>query len=102
MADEIDSKAAQAIDELVRAYKEASALVAKIPEPQRAFALATDLVNRLQAIYGEAGELRAQMVARIWEIEALSLAGLAKRVGISKTRADQLIRAAKTAKAKEG
>ena len=43
----------------------------------------------------EASELRTQAAARIWQAEELSLAALAERIGVSKARADQLIRAAR-------
>jgi hypothetical protein len=37
--------------------------------------------------------LKARAAAKIWEANNLSLAGLANRIGMSKARADQLVRA---------
>jgi 3-methyladenine DNA glycosylase/8-oxoguanine DNA glycosylase len=98
-ANRAEQAAGEALDGLTRAYKEAAAAIEAIPDPQRAFAYATQLANLVRDLFPEASELRSRTVARIWEAEELSLAALAQRIGVSKARADQLIRAAKTARA---
>ena len=90
-----EETAAEALDALTAAYREAVATIKAIPDPQRAFEYATQLANALRDIYREASELRTHTAARIWEAEELSLAALAERIGVSKARADQLIRAAR-------
>jgi predicted DNA-binding protein (UPF0251 family) len=53
-----------------------------------------DLAEPLQELYNLATRIRAAELLRIHDTEKLSLAKLAERVGISKARADQIIRAA--------
>jgi hypothetical protein len=93
-----ETAAAEALDALTAAYREAVATINAIPDPQRAFEYATQLANALRDTYQEASELRTHAAARIWEAEELSLAALAERIGVSKARADQLIRAARATK----
>jgi hypothetical protein len=68
-------------------------------DPQAAFDLATEHQQALRALHGQeearASRLRARQAARIRDKEALSLAGLADRIGVSKSRADQLVNLAK-------
>jgi 3-methyladenine DNA glycosylase/8-oxoguanine DNA glycosylase len=93
-----EDAAADALDALTRAYREAVATINAIPNAQRAFEYATQLANTLRDTYQQASELRTQAAARIWEAEELSLAALAERIGVSKARADQLIRAARASR----
>jgi hypothetical protein len=79
-------------------YSSARAAIEAIDDPQLAFEFATELRDRLDRLVGDAAELRALMVERVWESEQLSLAALAKRIGVSKARADQFIQAAKATK----
>jgi len=60
-----------------------------------AFDQATELVELLRRLTDAAAAVRAQTVGRIWATEEMSLAGLAQRIGVSKARADQLVRASK-------
>jgi 3-methyladenine DNA glycosylase/8-oxoguanine DNA glycosylase len=90
-----EEAAAEALDALTAAYHQAVAAINAIPDPQRAFEYATQLANALRDTYQQASELRTLTAARIWEAEELSLAALAQRIGVSKARADQLIRAAR-------
>ena len=100
-ATEAEQAAADALEALSRAYEEAARAIRAIPEPQRAFAFATRLAKEMRDAHEQASELRSEQVARIWEAEELSLAKLAQRIGVSKARADQLIRAAKGGKGRE-
>ena len=93
-----EEAAADALDALTRAYRAAAAAINAIPDPQRAFEYATQLANALRDTAQRASELRTQAAARIWEAEELSLAALAERIGVSKARADQLIRAARASR----
>ena len=91
-----------AIGALKRVYGDAADAVAAIPDPQSAFESATVLADTLREVAEAAAELRAQAVARIWEEEKISLAGLAERIGVSKARAGQLVQTAKKAKGNVG
>ncbi len=52
-----------------------------------------DLAEEIQKLYNRAAGIRKGEMFRIREEEKLSLGKLANRVGISKARADQLVRA---------
>jgi hypothetical protein len=52
-----------------------------------------DLAEALQELYGDATAIRRAEVLRIQDAEKLTLAQLAGRTGISKARADQIIKA---------
>jgi DNA-directed RNA polymerase specialized sigma24 family protein len=80
---------------LRRAYDEAASAVERTPDPERAVAKAAELVKAADQIVGDAARLRARMALRLQQSEGLSLAELAKRIGTSKSRADQLIRLAR-------
>jgi hypothetical protein len=86
----------QSFEALREAHAQAVAAVEGVPDAQRAFEAATELVAVTDALVGDSAAARARMVRRIWEAEKLSLAALATRIGVSKSRADQFIRAART------
>ncbi|MGH3930469.1 MAG: hypothetical protein ACRDTF_10890 [Pseudonocardiaceae bacterium] len=88
---------ARAIAELRRAYQEAHAAITAEPDPHRAFELATDFANELRSLADDGANLRAVTVGRIWEAEAISLAQLAQKIGVSKARAGQLMQSARAA-----
>jgi len=52
-----------------------------------------ELAEQIQELYGVASEIRKAEMLRIQDAEKLSLAKLAERVGISKARADQILKA---------
>lgn len=85
----------QALDAIRSGVNDAARAVRAMPEPTAAFRAATQLGDCLREATSETGQLRADMAARIWRTEELSLAGLADRIGVSKARADQFIRASK-------
>src|SRR6266480_252894 len=62
------------------------------PSPAKTAAI-RELAEALQELYGIATAIRKAEVLRIQEAEKLTLAQLADRVGISKARADQIIKA---------
>lgn len=82
-------------------YAAGRAAIEATEDPRRAFTLATEFRDKIDELVGSAAELRAQTVERVWESEQLSLAALAKRIGVSKSRADQFIQAARAAKNEE-
>jgi hypothetical protein len=85
--------------ELVDLYATALASIESVSDPQAAFEVASAWQNQVRALHEQqamkASRLRARQAVRIREAEALSLAGLADRIGVSKARADQLVNAAK-------
>jgi hypothetical protein len=92
-----DRKVAAALDELARACERAASVIESVPDADRAFEGATRLAETLRDAADSAAELRARTAARIWETESISLAQLAKRIGVSKARAAQLVRSARSA-----
>ncbi|WP_238018630.1 hypothetical protein KZZ52_49945 [Dactylosporangium sp. AC04546] len=76
-----------------------SKIRAMAADDRLAEAEASSLVERLRVLYESATDLRNAMVYRIWQAEEMSLSVLAQRVGVSKARADQIIRREKS---KEG
>lgn len=90
-----------AIDDVRASYELAVRAIEGIPDNQQAFELATQLRDEMDGLVGEAADLRARMVGRIWEAEELSLAALANRIGVSKSRAGQFIETVRSAKTKE-
>jgi hypothetical protein len=60
-----------------------------------------ELAEEIQKLYNRAAGIRKSEMFRIRKQEELSLGKLAGRVGISKARADQLIRAAERERQKE-
>jgi DNA-binding transcriptional regulator YiaG len=95
---------ARALDLVGELYDQAAAAVAAVADPAEAFRQATDFANRARTIHDEQEtklrKLRAAQAVRIRDKESLSLARLADRISVSKTRADQLVRDA--AKGEEG
>jgi len=86
------------LESVEAALERAAQRVHELP-PDDAFAAASELWNLLEAaerrFNAAVAELRATTVGRIWTVNKLSLAALADRIGVSKTRADQFIRAAR-------
>jgi hypothetical protein len=88
--------------EIVGGNRQASALAvlrqilddiaAMEPSPAKTAAI-RELAEALQELYGTATAIRKAEVLRIQEAEKLTLAQLAGRVGISKARADQIVKA---------
>jgi hypothetical protein len=77
------------------AYEQAAAAIHKDSQAQHAFESATALADTLRQLAENAASLRARTAARIAAEEKLSLSVLAARIGVSKQRADQLIKSAK-------
>lgn len=81
---------------LTSAYGAAVSAIDAHPDPQAAFTAASDLAATLREIADDAAKVRARGAVRIRDKEKLSLAQLAQRISVSRARADQMIKAAKT------
>jgi hypothetical protein len=93
-------QASEALSALAQAYELAEKAVEGESDAHRAFELATALTEAARQITIQLGQLRALQAARIRDQESLSLAALADRIRVSKTRAVQILEIA--AKAREG
>nr|WP_055506801.1 hypothetical protein [Nonomuraea pusilla] len=78
-----------------RLYEEVTLALQTMPDLQQAFVRATRLADDLREMADGAALTRAKVAARIHDAEGLSLAVLATRLGVSKARADQLLKAAR-------
>lgn len=88
----------RSLHDVRRAFEEAQSALSRIPDPHRAFEVATELAEHFRELADDAADLRALTVNRIWEAEATSLAGLAEKIGVSKARAGQLMKSARSAR----
>lgn len=77
---------------VLKAYEAAIAEIRELRDPQGALERVTELVETLRQLTIKSAEVRLEIVGRIWEAEKLSLAALAKRVGVSKSRADEMVK----------
>jgi hypothetical protein len=85
-----------AIAALRHAYAEAEAAIEVADSAQDAVRQATALREAADDLVRRAADLLARMARRLRDEEDLSVAALAARLGISKARADQLLRTAGT------
>src|SRR6266566_7686255 len=81
-----------ALASLRDAYDHAAAIIQGDSQTQHAFESATALADALRQLAENAANLRARTAARIAAEEKLSLSVLATRIGVSKARAEQLIK----------
>ncbi|SRR6266581_1376710 len=93
-------QANEALSALAHAYELAEKTVEGESDAHRAFEIATALTEAARQITIELGQLRALQAERIRDKESLSLAALADRIRVSKTRAVQILEIA--AKSREG
>lgn len=89
-----ERKLMTAIDDLVSQYE---ALIGAEHTPQTAFEMATRLERCLADFVLRVGSVRLGAVIKIRDHERLSLAELADRIGVSKTRAAVLVNKAAAA-----
>ncbi|MGH3856890.1 MAG: hypothetical protein ACRDR6_26100 [Pseudonocardiaceae bacterium] len=80
-----------ALDALDAAYDKAAASIKAVPDPDVAFPYANELAERIRKLASKAAGLRTDTAGRIWDSERMSLSSLADRIGVSTTRAHQLI-----------
>jgi hypothetical protein len=86
------------LDEFQRVYLVASDLIRGMGDPRSAYDAGTRLTKALRDLADNAAALRGEAVNTIWKTEELSLAALANSLGISKSRANQLVQPAKKEK----
>jgi hypothetical protein len=87
-----EDRFATALASLRDAYRQAVVMIRGDSQAQHAFDSATALADALRELAESAANLRARAAARIAEEEKLSLSVLATRIGVSKARADQLVK----------
>lgn len=90
-----DELLAEARESLTSARRAAETAIGRAESQEVAFAVASELATAYREVADEMTGYRVREAARLRDAEGLSLAGLAKRLGISKARAEQLINAAK-------
>lgn len=87
---------------LYAAYSEAVAAVQAVEDSREQFDEATELARILGELSQQAAKLRAASAVRIAEAEQLSLAGLANRLSVSRSRAQQLVESGRAGKEGNG
>jgi DNA-directed RNA polymerase specialized sigma24 family protein len=83
------------ITAMTHAYERAVQEIQGSSDPERRYAEATLLAAELVRLAQEAGALRAEAAREIAQREGISHRELAKRLGISPTMADRLLRRAR-------
>lgn len=86
---------AAALAELACTMKDVATVIDTIVDPDAAFRDATTLGLHLAQHVETAASLRAHAAQRIYDAEKMTLAELADRIGVSKSRAHQFLDAAK-------
>lgn len=81
-----------ALADIEATHARAVAAIGAEPSLDAALIAVSELAARVRKLGDADAELRTYIVGRVWEAESLSLAALADRIGVSKARADQLIR----------
>lgn len=71
-------------------YREEVGYIDADPDPERAHGAAVEFGKLLERIFREHAVARARQAVRMRDVLGLSFAGLAARIGVSKTRAAQL------------
>lgn len=85
--------AGEEVGAAIAAADAALAAIRRATDPQAKLESAGRLLDALRSRSDEAARIRHAEALRIYEEESLSLAQLANRVGISKARADQIVKA---------
>lgn len=86
---------ADALELIKRAYDQVNAGLQVMADLDAAYEIATRLADGMRKLADDAALTRAKCAAEISDAENLSRRKLAERLGISKARADQLIRVAR-------
>ncbi len=87
-----------ALEALDNAYEQAVTAVRAVPDPETAFPYAHELSEKLRKLSVVAAALRTETAGRVFDSERMTLETLADRIGVSTTRAHQLIRKVKKTK----
>lgn len=87
-AAEVEAK----LEELNRMCEQVSAVVRDTPDLDLAFRLADELSETVAKLAVVSASLRTEAAGRIWDSKRMTLSSLADRIGVSTTRAHQLIK----------
>ena len=98
----MENAAGEEIDAAIAAADVALSAIRLIGNSQQKLEAAGRLVEALRSRSDEAAKIRHAEAVQIYEAESLSLAQLANRVGVSKARADQIIKAERRQKEEAG
>lgn len=79
-------------ERLIDTFERTSATIDAIEDPELAFQMASRLGDMVREMEGTVAQLRSRQAGRIYDKYELSLAGLADRVSVSKTRAAQMLK----------
>ncbi len=90
--------AEEALTTLRGAYDKTVTVIQATPDSRQAFQEATELARVLGEWSQQAARLRSAAAVRIAEDEQLSLAGLANRLSVSRSRAQQLMESGRAGK----
>lgn len=82
-------------DAALEAVRSALGAVRELGDSQAKIEAASQFSRDLREASEESGDIRDEEVLSLWRAEGLSVAALARRSGISKTRAHQIIQAAR-------
>lgn len=88
---DLAAEARAALEAFDTAYERAAAAIRAVPDPDEAFRIANDLAERISRLKSYVAQLRTDSAGRIWDSERMTLTSLADRIGVSTTRAHQLI-----------
>lgn len=80
------------LDQLEVAYRRVLNDIRELDDPQARVDEATRVSEALFRMRSEISDLRIRAIGMIWETDALSLAQLSERVGVSRGRAAQMTR----------
>ena len=98
----MENAAVEEIDAAIAAADVALSAIRLIGNSQQKLEAAGRLVEALRSRSDDAARIRHAEAVQIYETESLSLAQLANRVGVSKARADQIIKAERRQKEEAG
>lgn len=90
------------LETIEAAYDQGVTAINTKPPSAATFAAMTLLAGRMRELADVGADYRARIAGDVWDAKKLSLAALADHIGVSKARADQLIRNAKKLKDQEG
>lgn len=84
--------AVEALHDIEQAHAQLLAAIAACPDPGAALAIANAAKSHMQQLFEGTSAARLQIIAGIYAAERPSLAQLGRLIGVSKSRADQMVR----------
>ena len=91
-----DTSVAAEITVIRAALARAAAAIQASPDPEQAFRDASALGDLAKQLESETADFRAYLAARLADTNALTITQLAKLLGVSRSRADQLVKAGRS------